>query len=245
MYGAVPWKKALSRPARPMDSIVLDLELKERIIDDVKLFLEEETQKKYASLVIPYRRGYLFYGPPGTRKTSMSVALAGLFGLDIYIIPLSDNQITDSNLKDLFTELPEQCLVLLEDIDAEDLAKPRAALNDDDHQEHARTYGISYPGLLNAIDGADSHGRRILILTTNYIGKLDAALIRRGRVDLKTQFTQATPTHIEQLYYRVYPAAKQIPGLFSNIPDNTLSKCIWNCETSRSMPIDLKICVRI
>lgn len=99
------------------------------------MFLDRETQKKYASLDIPYRRGYLFSGPPGTGKTSLSVALAGLFGLDIYVIPLFDNQITDSDLKDLFTNLPEQCMVLLGDIDAEDLSKPRAASNNNDHQD--------------------------------------------------------------------------------------------------------------
>jgi chaperone BCS1 len=149
--------------------------------------------------------------------------LAGLFDLDIYIIPLSDNQITDSNFKDLFTDLPDQCIVLLEDIDAENLTKQRAALNDGDHQEHARTQGVSYSTLLNTIDGADSREGHILIVTTNRRHVLDSALIRPGRVDLELEFTQATSTHIEQLYYRVYPAVKQTPGLFSNIPDNTLS----------------------
>jgi chaperone BCS1 len=223
MFSDIPWKKALSRPARPMESIILDIELKEKIIDDVKLFLDEGTRNWYASLGIPYRRGYLFHGPPGTGKTSLSFALAGLFGLDIFVIPLSDNQITDSNLKDLFIDLPEQCVVLLEDIDAEDLSKSRAALIDEDHQEHSRAHGVSYSGLLNAIDGVDSPEGRILIMTTNHPKVLDAALVRRGRVDLEVQFPQATLSDIAQLYYRMYPAEEKNLGLFSNMGDATLS----------------------
>ena len=35
---------------------------------------------RYASRGIPLRRGYLFWGPPGTGKSSLSFSLAGLFG---------------------------------------------------------------------------------------------------------------------------------------------------------------------
>jgi chaperone BCS1 len=222
-YDIASWKKALSRQVRPIESIILDHELKTRIVEDVRSFLDKQTRKKYAALGIPYRRGYLFHGLPGTGKTSLSIALAGLFGLDIYIIPLSDNQITDSNFKDLFTDLPDQCIVLLEDIDAENVTKQRAALGDGDHQEHARAQGVSYSTLLNTIDGADSPEGQILIMTTNCRHVLDSALIRPGRVDLEFRFNQATSAHIEQLYHRVYPAEEQKPGRFSNIPDNTLS----------------------
>ncbi|XTI86142.1 P-loop containing nucleoside triphosphate hydrolase protein [Cenococcum geophilum] len=47
----------------------------------------------YANRGILYRRGYLFYGPPGTRKTSLSFTLTGLFN-----------------------NLPYRYIVLLEDI---------------------------------------------------------------------------------------------------------------------------------
>jgi len=50
----------------------------------VKLFLQW-----YAERGIPYRRGYLLYGVPGSGKTSLIHALAGELGLDIYALSLS------------------------------------------------------------------------------------------------------------------------------------------------------------
>jgi mitochondrial chaperone BCS1 len=46
----------------------------------------------------------------------VSVAIAGQFGLNIYILSLSAT--SDSSLKSLFDKLPGRCIILLEDIDA-------------------------------------------------------------------------------------------------------------------------------
>ena len=64
----------------------------------------------------------LLSGPPGTGKTSLTFALAGAFGLDIYCISLAEQSMTEEDLAKLFDGLPEQCLVLLEDVDAAGLA---------------------------------------------------------------------------------------------------------------------------
>lgn len=46
--------------------------------------------------------------------------------------------------------------------------------------------------ILNTIDGIlESYGR-ILIITTNYVDRLDSALIRPGRIDMKVDFTKCT-----------------------------------------------------
>ena len=42
---------------------------------------------------------------------------------------------------------------------------------------------MTFSGLLNAIDGVTSTEGRIVFMTTNYIDRLDPALIRPGRVD--------------------------------------------------------------
>ena len=44
---------------------------------------------------------------------------------------------------------------------------------------------VTLTGLLNALDGAVGSEGRITFLTTNYLDRLDAALIRPGRVDVK------------------------------------------------------------
>ena len=43
---------------------------------------------------------------------------------------------------------------------------------------------LTFSGLLNAIDGVTSTEGRIVFMTTNYVDRLDPALIRPGRVDL-------------------------------------------------------------
>lgn len=44
---------------------------------------------------------------------------------------------------------------------------------------------VTLSGLLNCLDGVTSTEARILFMTTNYLDRLDPALIRPGRVDVK------------------------------------------------------------
>lgn len=111
------WQTVARRPSRPMSTVVLDAGEKHSVLVDVNEYLHPDTPRWYASRGIPLRRGYLFHGPPGTGKTSFSFALAGVFGLDIYVISLQDVNITEEDLALLFTQLPRRCIVLLEDID--------------------------------------------------------------------------------------------------------------------------------
>ncbi|KAI4602054.1 hypothetical protein KJ359_010920 [Pestalotiopsis sp. 9143b] len=86
----------------------------------------------------PLRRGYLFYGPPGTGKTSLSFALAGVFGLDIYVISLLEPSLTEEDLGALFTSLPRRCIVLLEDIDTAGLKRPDDEVSKSDRTETSK-----------------------------------------------------------------------------------------------------------
>jgi len=81
-----------------MDTISLDETQKSIIIDDLKTYLHPDTARWYGSRGIPYRRGYLFHGPPGTGKTSLSIASAGSFDLNIYCVPLSSCDLTEADM---------------------------------------------------------------------------------------------------------------------------------------------------
>jgi chaperone BCS1 len=118
---------------------------------------------------------YLFHGPPGTGKTSLSFALAGVFGLEVYCVSLNDKDLTESDLASLFDTLPDRCIVLLEDIDSAGLKREEEDIvveasesgdsvsdsNKDVMKTAAKTESssgsISLSALLNVIDGAASH----------------------------------------------------------------------------------------
>lgn len=236
------WDRQSCRPSRPMSTVSLDQEQKAKIVMDINEYLHPASARWYAARGIPYRRGYLFHGPPGTGKTSLSFALAGIFGLDIYCISLMEIGLTESDLNKLFTTLPRRSVVLLEDIDSAGLRR-----TDDDTPSDASTPSesddgvkvealtrlpgvgaalsgplkslISLSGLLNAIDGAASHEGRVLIMTTNHVSKLDPALIRPGRVDLQVHFTLATRAQTRDIFTRMYTSpATATPTLPSPPP---------------------------
>lgn len=125
--GRHAWLQVANRPVRPMKTIVLDAEQKVQVLADINEYLHPATPRWYANRGIPLRRGYLFHGPPGTGKTSLSFALAGVFGLDIFVISLLDPSLTEEDLSALFNTLPRRCVVLLEDIDTAGLSRTEDA----------------------------------------------------------------------------------------------------------------------
>lgn len=60
------WRVALTRPPRPLESVILDNNMAQTITDDLKLFFKSRSW--YEDLGIPYRRGVLLHGPPGCGK---------------------------------------------------------------------------------------------------------------------------------------------------------------------------------
>ena len=130
-YHSVPiWSRLSQKPRRAVNTVILDEKVKMGIIRDIEEYIAD--RQFYGILGIPYRRGYLFHGPPGTGKTSFTMALAGLFGLDIYVVSLLDPNIADSELIGLFNTLPGRCLLLLEDVDSVGLKKRALRKGDGD-----------------------------------------------------------------------------------------------------------------
>jgi mitochondrial chaperone BCS1 len=74
-----------------MDSVVLDPGEKEHRIEDVARF--RKSKPRYQCLGVPYHRGYRFYGPSGTGKTSLVSTLAAHLALSIYTLNLTEAMI--------------------------------------------------------------------------------------------------------------------------------------------------------
>jgi chaperone BCS1 len=206
-YGlGLEWREANVRPIRPLSTVDLATGVKQDILKDVDRYLNTSTRLFYARRGIPYRRGYLLYGPPGTGKTSFSFALAGHFGLDLYMISLTSKNLDDDVLASLFNSLPPKCIVLLEDIDSAgiDREAPNSKDLDKDANQNKKKHGISLSGLLNTIDGAASQEGRILIMTSNTPETLDAALTRHGRIDKQVKFDYISKFDAQQLFIRMF-----------------------------------------
>ncbi|KZT07303.1 P-loop containing nucleoside triphosphate hydrolase protein [Laetiporus sulphureus 93-53] len=209
------WRLMTTRPKRPLTSIILEPGVKELLLNDAQEFLE--SREWYSERGIPFRRGYLLHGAPGSGKTSMIQSIAGELGLDIYIITLSRSNLDDNGLNELISDLPQKCIALMEDID---VATKRGISRDlppgpgeqqahDDKQnkkssEEDATSRITLSGLLNALDGIGAQEGRILFATTNDYSALDPALCRPGRMDLHIEFKLASKDQAEALFNCFY-----------------------------------------
>ena len=146
---------------------------------------------------IPYRRGYLLHGPPGSGKSSFIQALAGALDYDICLLNLAERGLTDDRLMHLLTNAPERSFILIEDVDA--AFNKRVQTSEDGYQS-----AVTFSGFLNALDGVASGEERIVFMTTNHLERLDPALIRPGRIDLIELIDDATPEQARTLFSRFY-----------------------------------------
>ncbi|KZP19895.1 P-loop containing nucleoside triphosphate hydrolase protein [Athelia psychrophila] len=231
------WKWTNSRHKRPISSIVLNPGVKEMLLNDTKDFLKSE--KWYVDRGIPFRRGYLLHGEPGSGKSSLIHAIASKLKLGICTLPLSSSWISDGTLTTLMSHVPARCIVLLEDLDAaftrsvtrdsdstgtpggdknkdrdEDAMGPMAPPSSSRSRRN-RDAGLSdvntlsLSGLLNALDGVAASEGRILFATTNHLERLDPALSRPGRMDVWVEFRNASKWQAEALFRNFFPSTEE------------------------------------
>jgi len=244
------WRLITSRPKRPLSSIILDVGIKERILDDAKDFLN--SKRWYTERGIPFRRGYLLYGAPGSGKTSIIHSLAGELGLDVYIISLSRAGLDDNALQELIADLPEKCIALMEDIDAafhhsisratESPEKKLVAGDKGPGSPSNDTPKISLSGLLNALDGVGAQEGRLLFATTNRYETLDAALRRPGRMDVHVEFKLASQYQAAGLFKRFYMPDETTATGVEDIPDDGESdKDSGYCTPPKEKLVDVEL----
>lgn len=183
------------RKKRMLGLVILDEGISETVLRDVQDFLK--LGDWYHQRGIPYRRGYLLYGPPGSGKTSYIQALAGELDYNICILNLSENNLTDDRLNHLMNHIPQRSILLLEDVDA--AFNKRAQQTDQGYQ-----LGVTFLGLLNALDGVASAEECLTFMTTNHPERLDPALMRPGRIDFKIMVNNATESQVRRMFLRFY-----------------------------------------
>lgn len=179
MWSDYGWHAIRGKGLRPLDSIILPDGKVERLIGDIEWFLG--ARDWYKTRGIPYRRGYLLAGKAGTGKTSIVLSLAGYLNKPVCVLNLGS--IHDDDMLFLaFFQAPADAIILIEDIDCAMSARSR-----DDTSSEGESK-ITQAALLNVLDGIATPDGRIVIMTTNYPERLDAALIRPGRADVREEF---------------------------------------------------------
>jgi hypothetical protein len=174
------WDLISKNKKRSIDTVFI--KNKDEIIKDIDDFLSSE--EDYQTFGHPYKRNYLFFGPPGNGKTSLISAIASQYNLDIYLMSFSVN-ITDEIFKKLISSLPINGLLVIEDIDG---------LFDEKEKKQ-----VSISTVLNIMDGLAKKNRLMTIMTTNYYDRLSEAFKRAGRVDMSVEFNIASIDSFNQI----------------------------------------------
>lgn len=106
----------------------------------------------------------------------------------------------------MFQEIPPQCIVLLEDIDAvwTDRELPEREDRTAGSGSRSPTSNCTLSGLLNVLDGVGSPEGRIVIMTTNKPERLDGALVRPGRVDMRVHLGHISQRSAEDMFLRMF-----------------------------------------
>lgn len=183
------------------DDLVLDDSVARLVRDDFHLFLEREEWYKQHHL--PFRRGYLFHGPPGNGKSSVIRAMLSTPGISGFTLnPFSifmDNDVLSTMFREAAQSTP--AMIVLEDLG-------RCFSADQEKEPECR---ISLQQLLNHLDGVGNQDGIIVVATANKPSILDAAILRRpGRFDRVVGFQNPT-AELRQKYLRqMYaPAAEE------------------------------------
>ena len=245
-YRRSMWSHAAFEHPATFETLAMDPNKKQEIIDDLITF--STAKDYYAKIGKAWKRGYLLYGPPGTGKSTMIAAMANFLNYDVYDLELTSVK-DNTELRKLLIDTSSKSIIVMEDIDCSlDLTGQRekkkekkdeegkdemASVEKDmkKKMEENKDSKVTLSGLLNFIDGLWSAcgGERLIVFTTNYVEKLDPALIRRGRMD----------KHIE-LSYCGFEAFKVLAKNYLNIESNDLYPTVGRLlEETKTAPADV------
>lgn len=135
---------------------------------------------------IPWKRGFLLTGNPGTGKTAFTRALGQELNMPIFSFDLAS--MTNKDLSVAWSELMSStpCIALFEDIDSIFDGRKNIAVKGLEN-------GLTFDGFLNCLDGVENTDGVFIIITTNNSKAIDPAICsvthgdtmssRPGRID--------------------------------------------------------------
>ncbi|KAF7682920.1 26S proteasome regulatory subunit 8 like protein [Astathelohania contejeani] len=143
----------------------------------------------FENLGIAQPKGVLLYGPPGTGKTLLARAVA--HHTKCKFIRVSGSELVQKYIgegsrlvRELFIMAREHApsIIFMDEIDSIGSSRSESTKNGDNEVQRTMLE------LLNQLDGFESKQNIKVIMATNRIDILDAALLRTGRIDRKIEF---------------------------------------------------------
>jgi chaperone BCS1 len=184
------WDENKELGSRTIDSVYLPGTIKQELVTDISLFLNESVQQRYRELHINNIRIYMFYGIPGTGKTSVIKSLANHFKKNIANLNF-ERECDYSSVLKLMERVPDNSFVCIEDIDS--------IFGED----RTNKTGLTFSDFINIFDGVQTPQNTIIFMTTNRLMELDNAVIRR--IHYFIEFKHSTKEQIQELFQRFFP----------------------------------------
>ena len=154
-------------------------------LEEVVDFLKHP--KKYEALGAKIPKGVLLVGSPGTGKTMLARAVAGEANVPFFSISGSEFVemfvgVGASRVRDLFAKAKKNApaIIFIDEIDA--VGRKRGSGMGGGHDEREQTLNQ----ILVEMDGFETGTNVIVLAATNRADVLDAALLRPGRFDRRT-----------------------------------------------------------
>ncbi|KAK4139603.1 P-loop containing nucleoside triphosphate hydrolase protein [Dichotomopilus funicola] len=169
------------------DAVILEEGMKKAIIADHQSFFD--SRDTYTRLKVPWKRGLIYYGPPGNGKTiSIKAMMHTLYSREepvpaLYVRSFSSFAGPEYGISQIFLKARQYapCYLIFEDLDS--------LVSDS-----VRSY------FLNEIDGLRSNDGIFIVGSTNHLERLDPGIAKRpSRFDRKYYFPD--PNLSERIAY--------------------------------------------
>ncbi|OJJ66319.1 hypothetical protein ASPBRDRAFT_35081 [Aspergillus brasiliensis CBS 101740] len=194
--GNAVWERTAIRLPPSLFAFGIGRARRHALLEDLNEFLSPAAVNWYSEHGIPYRRGYLLWGEPGSGKNSLCLAISGLFALNIYTINVASQQLSGTDYVVLFRSLPRRCFLLLQNIDMLDSAL--------------------VPHLIDLLVGLDAKEGRVLVLTSTE--RTVPRLFRQSRcIDMIIPMTSVTRSMTQDIFFTAY-AGLTFPSCQSGDP---------------------------
>ena len=198
------------------EDVILDEDMKKSLITDVEGFFDN--RETYEKRKVPWKRGIIYYGPPGNGKTiSIKAMMHSLYqrGAEgdsrmsvptLYVRTLSSFAGPEYSLAQIFGKARQEapCYLVFEDLDS--------IVSDS-----IRSY------FLNEVDGLKSNDGILMVGSTNHLDRLDPGISKRpSRFDRKYYFPN--PDYAQRVQYCKFWQKKLADNKDLDFPDKLCSK---------------------